>query len=183
MRPISPSIDFPVRAAVALATISLLAACGGIPKERGICPRVAVLADAGKIVKFRPGAPETAENVMFAGEMRDLRMTCKYRNQELTEMEADLDATMVLQKGPAMSGDQAEFSYFVAVADRRGTVVQKREFPLRVSFGGNRAVEHKETSWQFFRFRRGFAGIEYETWAGFQLSDQELAYVRRTQVR
>ncbi len=168
---------------IAASAALMLAGCGGIPKEQGICPRVAILADTGKIVKFRPGAPETAENIMFSGEMRDLRMTCKYRNQELTEMEADVDATMVLQKGPAMAGDTAELSYFIAVVDRRGTVVQKREFPLRVNFSGNPAVEHKETSWQFFRFRRGFGGIEYETWAGFQLNDQELAHNRRTIVR
>jgi hypothetical protein len=161
-------------------TAFLLAACEGVPKDRGICPRVAILADAGRVVKFREGAPETPENIVYAGRMTDVRITCKYRDQQLTEMEADVDVTMVLERGPALRGDAVQLAYFVAVTDRRGTVLQKREFPMRISFAGNAAVEHKETSWQFFRFRRGFSGLAYETWTGFQLADREVQYNRRT---
>ncbi len=160
-----------------------LAGCGGIPKERGICPRVAILADAGKITKFRPGAPETPENVMFTGQMREIRITCKYNDQQLLELEADVIVSMVLEKGPAMSGEVAELPYFVTVTDRRGTVLSKREFPLRISFSGNRAVEHTEKSWQFYRLRRGYSGIEYETWVGYQLDERQLEYNRRSASR
>ena len=164
----------------ALAGLGVLAGCGGVPKERGICPRVAILADAGKITKFRPGAPETPENVMFRGQMREIRITCKYNDSQLLELEADVIVTMVLEKGPAMSGETAELPYFVTVTDRRGTVLSKREFALRVGFSGNRAVEHTEKSWQFYRLRRGYSGIEYETWAGFQLDERQLEFNRRT---
>ncbi len=167
-------------AAAGLVGLALLAGCGGVPKERGICPRVAILADAGKITKFRPGAPETAENVMFTGQMREIRITCKYNDQLNTELEGDVYVTMVLEKGPAMSGEVAEVPYFVSVTDRRGTVLNKREFPLRINFSGNRAVEHTERSWQFFRLRRGYSGLEYETWAGYQLDERQLKYNRRT---
>jgi hypothetical protein len=160
-----------------------LSACEGVPKDRGICPRVAILADAGQIVKFADGAPETPQNVVFRGRMTDVRITCKYRDQQLTEMEADVVVTMVLERGPALRGDVVQAPYFVAVTDRRGTVLQKREFPMRISFAGNPAVEHTETSWQFFRFRRGFSGLEYETWTGFQLADREIEYNRRTTLR
>ena len=169
-----------VLAAAALAAVVALGACGNVPKDRGICPRVAILADAGKITKFRPGAPETPENVMFTGEMTSIRIACKYNDQQLLELEADVFVTMILRKGPAMTGEVAEFPYFVTVADRRGTVLSKREFPLRVDFRGNPAVEHIERSWQFYRLKRGYAGIEYETWAGFQLDDRELEYNRRS---
>lgn len=167
-------------AAATLAGLAVLAGCSGIPKERGICPRTAILADAGKITKFRPGAPETPENVMFTGEMRDIRINCKYNDQQLLELEADVVVTMVLTKGPAMSGEVAEVPYFVTVTDRRGTVLSKREFPLRINFGGNRAVEHTERSWQYYRLRRGYSGIQYETWLGYQLDDRQLQYNRRT---
>ena len=167
-------------AAAALLSLGLLAGCGGTPKERGICPRVAILADAGKITKFRPGAPETAENVEFTGQMREIKITCKYNDQLNTELEGDVYVTMVLERGPAMRGNVAELPYFITVADRRGTVLSKREFPLRIDFGGNRAVEHTERSWQFFRLRRGFTGVEYETWAGFQLDERQLEFNRRT---
>ena len=167
-------------AALALAGLGVLAGCGGIPKERGICPRVAILADAGKITRFRPGAPETAANVMFTAQMREIRITCKYNDQLNTELEGDVSVTMVLEKGPAMSGDAAELPYFVSVTDRRGIVLNKREFPLRVNFSGNPAVEHTERSWQFYRLRRGYSGLEYETWVGFQLDERQLEYNRRT---
>ena len=167
-------------AAAALAGVLAIASCGGVPKDRGICPRVAILADAGKITKFRPGAPETPANVMFTGEMTNIRILCKYNDQQLIELESDVYVTMVLRKGPAMQGDVAELLYFITVTDRRGTVLNKREFPLRINFSGNRAVEHIERSWQFFRLRRGFSGLEYETWAGFQLDERQLEFNRRT---
>jgi len=166
-------------AAAALTGLGLLAGCGGVPKERGICPRVAILADAGKITKFRPGAPESPENIEFTGQMREIKITCKYNDQLNTELEGDVYVTMVLMKGPAMSGDAAELPYFITVTDRRGTVLSKREFPLRISFSGNRAVEHIERSWQYYRLRRGYSGIEYETWAGFQLDERQLEFNRR----
>ncbi len=168
-----------------LLLLGIAAALAGCvqTKDVGLCPRVAILADAGRVVKFRPGQPETAENVVFSGQMTNVTIKCKYRDQLLTEMEADVVVTMVLQRGPAMQGNLAEFPYFVSVTDRRGTVLQKREFPIRVNFGGDAAVEHTETSWQYYRLQRGFGGIEYENWLGFQLTDQELAFNRRTSVR
>jgi hypothetical protein len=166
-------------AAATLATLAALSACGGIPKDRGICPRVAILADAGKITAFRQGAPETPANVMFTGEMTNIRIACKYNDQQLLELEADVYVTMILRKGPAMQGESAELPYFITISDRRGTVLQKREFPLRINFGGNAAVEHVERSWQYYRLKRGYAGIEYETWAGFQLNDRQLEFNRR----
>ncbi len=170
-------------AALGLLGLGLLAGCGGIPKDRGICPRVAILADAGKITKFRAGAPETPENVEFTAQMRNIRITCKYNDQLNTELEGDVYVTMVVEKGPAMSGDVAEVPYFISVTDRRGTVLNKREFPLRVGFSGSRAVEHTERSWQYYRLRRGYSGLEYETWAGFQLDDRQLEYNRRAAAR
>lgn len=166
--------------AAALLGLGLLAGCGAVPKDRGICPRVAILADAGKITKFRAGAPETPENVEFTGQMREIKIACKYNDQLNTELEGDVNVTMVLVKGPAMRGEVAELPYFITVTDRRGTVLSKREFPLRINFSGNRAVEHSERSWQYFRLRRGYSGIVYETWAGFQLDERQLEFNRRT---
>ncbi len=167
-------------AVAALLGVGLVAGCGGVPKDRGICPRVAILADAGKITKFRAGAPETPENVEFVGQMREIRITCKYNDQLNTELEGDVYVTMVIERGPAMSGDVAQVPYFITVTDRRGTVLSKREFPLRIPLSGNRAVEHVERSWQYYRLRRGYSGLEYETWAGFQLDERQLEYNRRT---
>jgi hypothetical protein len=169
-------------AATCLGALAGLAACG-IPKERGICPRVAILADAGKITRFVPNAPEAPQNVMFTGEMREIRINCKYNDKELVELEADVIVTMVLRKGPAMRGEIAELPYFVTVTDRRGAVLSKREFPLRINFSGNAAVEHTERSWQYYRLRRGYSGIEYETWVGYQLDDRQLEYNRRSAAR
>jgi hypothetical protein len=170
-------------AAAGLTALAVLAGCGGVPKDRGICPRVAILNDAGKLTRFRPGAPETAENVVFTAEMREIKITCKYNDQLMQQLEADVFVTMILRKGPAMSGDVAELPYFVSVTDRRGTVLEKREFPLRINFSGNAAVEHTEKSWQYYRLRRGYSGIEYETWVGFQLDDRQLEFNRRSATR
>jgi hypothetical protein len=167
-------------AALALTSLAALAGCGNLPKERGICPRVAILADAGKMTKFRSGAPETAQNVMYTAEMTGIQITCKYNDRGLIELEGNVSVSMVLRKGPAMQGEVIDLPYFVTVTDYRGTVLSKRVFPMRIDFGGNPAVEHTERSWQYYRLSRGFTGNQYETWTGFQLTDPELDYNRRT---
>lgn len=168
------------RAALVAAGAALLALAACAERETGICPRVAVLGEAARLTKFRPGAPETAENVMFTGEMTKVEITCKYADAALSRFEADVFATMIVRRGPAMSGNVAEFPYFVSVVDRRGIVIAKREFLVRVNLGGEQAVEHREASWQFYpRLRTGGAAVLLETWVGFQLTDAELAYNRR----
>ena len=168
------------RAAFAAAGAALLALAACAERETGICPRVAVLGEAARLTKFRPGAPETPENVLFTGEMGKVEITCKYADAALSRFEADVTVTMTLTRGPAMSGNTAEFPYFVSVVDRRGIVIAKREFPVRVNFGSAQAVQHTESSWQFYpRLRTGGAAVLLETWVGFQLTDAELAYNRR----
>jgi hypothetical protein len=165
----------PVLALAALA--AFLAACSD-RRDRGICPRVAVLAEAGTLTRFRPDAPQTPENVMFTARMTDVRIECRYQDVQLSRLEGDVTVTMEVTRGPAMQGEAATFPYFVGVANTRGAVLNKRIFDMRVPLSGQ-TTRASDQSWQFYRLSSSGSGLLYETWVGFQLTDAELAYNRR----
>ena len=163
---------------LALSALAILISACADRRDRGICPRVAVLAEAGTVTKFRPGAPETPENVMFVARMTDVRIECRYQDQQLSRLEGDVTVTMEVTRGPAMQGEAAVFPYFVTVSNTRGAVLNKRIFEMRVPVRGE-AVRASDQSWQFYRLSSSGSGLLYETWVGFQLTDAELAYNRR----
>lgn len=162
-----------IRAAVALTLVGLVVAnCGD--KKKGICPRIAILAQAGELTEV------TVDNtVSYRAEMSDVRVDCEYRTRDLIEMTADITTRFTVTKGPGMQGDTARFNYFVSVTDRRGNVLNKRVFPVTVNFRGQQSVTFTDGSWQFYRMTRGAFGLSYEIWIGFQLSDVQVEYNRR----
>lgn len=159
-------------AAVLVVTGLVVASCGG--QKKGVCPRIAVLAQAGEITEL--GANN---EIAFRAEMTDVRVECEYRTADLQEMTADITSRMRVTKGPGLQGDSVRFNYFVTVTDRRGNVLNKRVFPVTVNFRGRQSISFNEGSWQFYKMRRGGTGLAYEIWIGFQLTDAQVEYNRR----
>lgn len=168
-----------VKIAALLAGLALvISAC--TQTRQAICPRVAILAQAAKLTKFAPGQ-ETPQNVEWAGEMTGIKVKCSYTDSNYRTMEADVTVDMILRKGPAMRGDTVSFNYFVVVTDRRGNVLNKRVFPSTVSLGGANAVTRSEISWQLYDLQRSLSGAAYEIWVGYQLTQNQLQYNRKTE--
>lgn len=155
----------------------LVAACS--QTKQAICPKVAILDRTSKLTVFGPGA-QSADNIQWAGEMKNIKVKCSYQDDTYRVMEADVSVDMILRKGPAMQGDSVTFNYFVIVTDRRGKVLRKRIFPSTVNFGGARAVTRREDSWQLYNLARGLGGAAYEIWVGYQLTPAQLEYNRKT---
>lgn len=156
--------------------VALLASCAQPAKT--ICPRIAVLNQASKLIKFAPGAGQQPGDVMYAVEMTGAKINCTYSGALYTEMESNVSATITARKGPRMQGETAKLTYFIVVTDRRGTVLTKKQFPVTINFRGRPAVQLVEASWQLYNLSKGGNGAQYETWLGFQLSDAELQFNR-----
>ena len=150
----------------------VVASCSGAKK--GVCPRIAVLAQAGELTQLSGG-----NGIGYTATMSDVRVECEYKTGDLQEMTADISTRFTVTKGPGMQGDTARFSYFVSVTDRRGNVLNKRVFPVTVNFRGRQSVTITDSSWQYYRLIRGGTGLAYEIWIGFQLNDAQLEYNRR----
>lgn len=157
---------------------ALLAACATEP-TRGICPRVAVLAQTSSLTSFADGAARTPQNVRYVADISNIEIDCRYTDQSLYVMEADVFFTLDVRRGPAMQGDTANIRYFIAVTDRRGNVLTKEVFNIDVDMNGQQAVRVVERSFHEYRMERAGSGTLYETWVGFQMTDEELEYARQ----
>ncbi len=166
------------RTAAGLALAFFLSACGA--QFQLPCPPVRVLGQAKEVVKFAPGQPFTRENVAYRGEITDAKLTCQYDMESLEELEVALGIQMFAERGPADRTGAADLDYFVAILDRRGNVLAKETFNVTLPFEGDRdSVGKVEEIYQKIPLEYPQNGGSFEIWVGFQLSDEELEYIRR----
>jgi len=97
----------------------------------GPCPRAFALYDAARIVEIK--GPESFANVGFTGEIGKIRSLCRYYGE--LPIEADLEIDMDFGRGPAASGEEAVYEYFVTPDQQAFNAEGKR---FRVSAGQTR---------------------------------------------
>jgi hypothetical protein len=171
-----------MRHAVLLAPLAA-AACGGgetyDPLQATGCPRVAIVADAAEVVEFRPGPGRDLTDVVARGVMGELGGACEY-DSEAGTVTVEVQLPIVGERGPAATGDDAAFRYFVAVADPARTILAKEVFDTSVAFeeGQTRAGTVEELE-QVIPIPSGAAGAGYQVLIGFQLTPEQLDFNRR----
>ena len=172
----------PFFAAIGLATVlSLLQGCGTftVPVDSPACPRVAVLADAARIVKFGPGQGRDLTDVLYEAQFRDVTGTCAY-DMKRSHIDLEFSVDIEVARGPAETTRQVSMEYFVAVVDPNQNILGKEKFTSAFRFEGNanRAVITEDVSPRL-PLKDVKLGPGYAVLIGFQLSAEELAYVRR----
>jgi len=161
----------------ALVVPLLLGACGAQFKLP--CPPVNVLGQAREVVKFAPGANPEPANVRFRGEVTEAKLRCQYDMDSLEEMEVALGVAMVAERGPANRDGVAVLDYFVAILDRRGNVIAKEVFNTELRFENGRATAGTiEEIYQKIPLVYPQNGGSFEVWVGFQLSRDEIEFIR-----
>jgi len=169
---------------VALLASSLLAGCGGSKEvlqlggsdERnpGPCPRAFALYEAARIVEFKDEKQRFA-NVGFTGEVRNVRSLCRYFGTR--PIKGDLDITFDFGRGPAAADiSTARYEYFVAVTRKNIAVIDKKIFPLDVTFpAGKDRVTVVETIDEIVipRATEGTSGENFEIIVGFELTPEQ----------
>lgn len=160
------------------AAIVVQACTTGRPAS--ICPAIAVFDRAATVTKFTTGADGDISQMTYHGQIAKADLDCIYKSGSLNDMEATIRVDMSFVKGPAAKSDNVAMEYFVVITDRRGQVVDKKIFPVKAGFGGKREVVLREEIWQLYELESGAAGASYEIWIGFQLTDQELKFNRKT---
>jgi hypothetical protein len=162
----------------ALATLQ---GCGvfTVPVESPACPRVAVLADAARIVKFRPGPGRDLTDVLYEGQFRDVTGTCAY-DMKRSHIDLEFSVDIEVVRGPADATRQVRIEYFVAVVDPNQNILGKEKFTAAFRFEGNanRAVITEDVNPRL-PLQDVKLGPGYAVLVGFQLTADELAYVRR----
>lgn len=140
----------------------------------GPCPRAFALYDAARIVEFRNGS-QSFKNVGFTGEVGKIRSLCRYYGE--APIRGDIEITFDLGRGPAASAqDSATYEYFVALTRKNIAVMNKKTFPLQVTFpaGVDRVtVTERVEEYIIPRANEGTSGENFEIIVGFVVTDEQ----------
>ncbi|MGE5475413.1 MAG: hypothetical protein ACM3Q1_02060 [Bacteroidales bacterium] len=159
--------------AVALLPL-VLASCSVFgKKETPPCPPVYILADAGKLTKFRPGPGRDLTDVEYEAEIQGFTGGCKYDEKGAL---IDLQVSFSVKRGPADTDHKAEFNYFVAVPLYYPSPDAKAEFATTVPFpeGTNYVRYTDEEVVLRVPVKDKDLISKYEIYLGFQETPEEL---------
>lgn len=141
-------------------------------RNPGVCPRAFALYDAERMVEIK-GA-ETFQNVGFTGQFGKIRSLCRYYGSQ--PIVANLEMDIEFGRGPAASGDTHTYQYFVAVTRKNIDVINKRTFPITVTFppGADR-VSLVETVDEIVipRANPDTSGGNFEIIVGFEVTPEQ----------
>lgn len=174
------------RIAGALAVTGILsvglAACGssnnaGPPPP---CPRIVTVADASHLTRFQ-GAGRDVKDVQFEAQIGQISSACVYvvEPDNKTRIETTMQVQNIASRGPAMTGDNAKFQYFVAIARIGAGPLARQAFDVEIPLEGNetRAQSVDELT-QMIPLQSGESGDNYVIYVGLVLTPDELKFNR-----
>ncbi len=144
-------------------------------KNPGPCPVAYALYEASRSVEFH--GPEKYKNVGFTGEINKVRSLCRYYGDK--PIVADLTMDMAFGRGPAAQGRTHTYKYFVAVTRKNIEVINKKYFPITITFPpGVDTVEVSENVGEIIipRATENTSGANFEIIVGFDLTPDQIAF-------
>ncbi|MEO0882192.1 MAG: hypothetical protein AAFY34_05625 [Pseudomonadota bacterium] len=164
--------------------ISVLVACssnsgiGAALDERrnaGPCPTVGALYETSRIIEFE-GEEELYTNIAYTGEISDVRLFCRYADDEPIIAEVEVD--FAFGKGPEGADRYHEYTYFVAVMRRNTRVLNRETFTVRADFRGKSvaALQDLVGRIEIPRVDDTISGANFEVLVGFELTDAQLRF-------
>jgi hypothetical protein len=169
----------PALLATLAAALPLLAAgCSSWFEEEKAppCPRAALVDGADRVVRFA-GEGRAREDVAFEARILGVGGECEFPD-EARRVVVDMQLRIVGARGPALTGSDAPFSYFVAVVGPEGEVLAREEFATEIPLKDGRAVITEELEPEI-PLPEGRRAASYTIFVGLVVSEEELAANRR----
>ncbi len=147
-------------------------------QNAGPCPPMGSIYDVSRYVSFANSQSETYDNIAFTGEITDVRLLCRYADDDPLIAQVDID--FAFGKGNAATSNSHVYPYFVAVTRRNGKVLHKEEFAVEANFGGGVVTGATETIGRITipRVDESISGANFEILVGFSLTPEQLAFNR-----
>ena len=166
------------RVAVCAALLALSGCKIFVKEEPPPCPRVSVVEDASKLIRFRPGSTSAADVEMTA-EIVKYRGSCYFDKDDKT-MDVSLDIGIDAYAGPAFAPGPHQIQYFVAVPAFFPAEEGKKVFPVTLDIPNGPKGVHVTDSDVHLKFPlKDIKKLEaYEIFLGFQLDQSELDFNR-----
>lgn len=168
-----------VCAAIA-ASLASLAACGSSGGSTGklVCPTALTAPNLDSYTVFRPGGGTAAEDIQFGVKLVGVKATCR---AETAGIRIDTAISFIIARNdPQLK--LGDFTYFVAIADAKETIVAKQNFGLRADFAPRQnQIRVTDTITEHLPLRDLSSGRSYAVIVGLQLSQQQVDLNRQRQ--
>lgn len=176
-RRISPAPFFTGTLAFILAACAAANNAGPPPP----CPRVVKVTDAERVTRFQ-GQGRDVKDVLFDAQIGSIASNCVYvsdQDTNATRIETTMQLQTIASRGPALSGDSAQFQYFVAVARLGQGALARQAFDVEIPLEGNQTrAQSVDELTQTIPLRSGESGDNYVVYVGLVLTPDELRYNR-----
>lgn len=124
----------PVRSLAALFSLAVVAGCGSgdddALEQAALCPATNILNGAGRVSAYLPGEAERSQTLRYVAAITGLESSCRYGEDGLT---MDLRFPVVVEPGPAFTGDAVDLDLFVATVGPDGAVLGKEPVAVALS--------------------------------------------------
>lgn len=163
--------------ACSLLAIFVLAGCSSLnpfaeKRPAPACPDVRQVSKLNQMTQYRDGPGRDLTDVVLETRFGEMSGACEY---DENSVEVDLLVAIEAARGPANVERTGRFDYFVAITDPQGKVLNKRIFPVELSFERNqnriRVVEELTQRIPLSNLR---AGPDYRILLGFQIAEDQL---------
>jgi hypothetical protein len=166
----------PMTGLVSLALALGLGACsfGGSDVA---CPGSRLVPDLRAVVRFKPGAGRTDNDLAYGARLLDASNSCHWLKKDKSiEIASKLGIQVVRTTGDVKEG---QVVYFAAIVDRQNTILAKRDFTVNLKFSGNeRRITITDDLHMVLPLMPNTTGADYAVLFGFQLTPEELEYNR-----
>lgn len=166
-----------------------LSACAVFAKKEpppGPCARAMILGDADQVTRFRDGPGRDILDISYSGRISRVFADCVYdMNKDRTGvMDVRVYVAIDAERGPANADRVAPYRYFVTLVDAKREPVAKNVFDLAAQFPGNvtRMTLTDDTVEMKVPIAAGQSGKDFTILVGFQLSESQLEFNRRTRI-
>jgi hypothetical protein len=173
-------MNISLRPAVLLVLLAVLAGCSEPTEDEKFapaCPRLALLADAGDVVRYK-GDGRDVTDLVLDGRIVAVPAQCKHGDHGFVTTTMKVQATVT--RGPAATSRDAALTYFVTVTEG-DRIVDQQDYPMSASFPPNVdrvGLEGQEIVLNFPVTAKKAANA-YQVYVGFRLTPEELAYNRQ----
>ena len=168
----------PTLTSLAAALPLLLAGCSSWfeSEDAPPCPRAALVDGADRVVRFA-GEGRTPQDVAFEARILGVGGECEFTDEE-RRVTVDMALRIEGARGPALEGEEAPLSYFVAVVGPEGEVLAREEFATEIPLEEKRAIIVEELEPEI-PLPRGRRAASYTVFVGLIVTEEELAANRR----
>jgi hypothetical protein len=159
----------------AVALVALLSGCSMFSKKdpRG-CPRVEIVSDLSRIVKFGNGPGRDLSDVVYSARIDDVKSGCTYDENGVT---VEMTVSLLGERGRAgLALPTSDVTYFVAITDRTQNIVAKRLFTSKFTFPDKGLASINDELVQRIPLAPTAPGSDHTLILGFQLSPEEIDF-------